>query len=180
MKKSLFILVAFVALFATSCKKEQSKEFVFTPMECDTIEFVIEGLLSEGAYNLFVQELSSSENSQRHAYYTEDGKLTRTVRVPKFKFLEIEDNNEVSMVVMADPEMSKVVVDFNSNTLIEGSDVNKVFVKYQQDIAALGAEVEQLQSTDSPEFDNLMKKKSLKTPIIKYVHFLGLPWWFNG
>ena len=64
MKKNLFILVAFVALFATSCKKQQSKEFVFTPMECDTIEFVIEGLLSEGAHNLFIQELSSSEKTQ--------------------------------------------------------------------------------------------------------------------
>lgn len=158
MKKNLFILVAFVALFATSCKKEQSKEFVFTPMECDTIEFVIEGLLSEGAHNLFVQELSSLEKTQRYTYYIEDGKFTRTVRVPMYKFIEIEDENDASMVVMADPEMSKVVVDFNNNTLIEGSDVNKVFVKYQQDIAALGAEVEQLQSTDSPDFDELIKR----------------------
>ncbi len=158
MKKSLFILVAFVALFATSCKKEQSKDFVFTPMECDTIEFVIEGVLSEGANNLFVQELSSSEKTQRVAHYIEDGKFSQTVRVPMYKFIEIGDNNDVSMMVVADPEMSKVVVDFNNKTLMEGSDVNKAFIKYQQDIAALAAEFEQLQSTDSPEYDALMKR----------------------
>ncbi|MBO5952367.1 MAG: hypothetical protein J6Q08_06605, partial [Bacteroidaceae bacterium] len=139
MKRVSLILVAILSLAIVSCGKKQSKDFVFTPMECDTIEFVIESFLSEGAHNLFVQELSSSEKTQRHAFYTEDGKLTRTVRVPMYKFIEIEDENDASMVVVADPEVSKVVVDFNSNTLIEGSDVNKVFVKYQQDIAALGA-----------------------------------------
>jgi thiol-disulfide isomerase/thioredoxin len=62
------------------------------------------------------------------------------------------------MVVVADSDMPKVVVDLKSSSIVNGSNLNKRFNKYQLDLAAVEAQIEQLESADSPEYDALVKR----------------------
>jgi thiol-disulfide isomerase/thioredoxin len=54
--------------------------------------------------------------------------------------------------------MPKVVVDLKSSSIVNGSNLNKPFNKYQLDLAAVEAQIEQLESADSPEYDALVKR----------------------
>ena len=159
MKRVLFILVTVISLVLASCgNKQQSQEFVFTPMECDSIEFVIEGVVDEGISEVFIQELSSSEKTVNVSYPVENGKFAVALSLPLYKFVKVEDDNNGVMVVVADSDMPKVVVDLKSSSIVNGSNLNKRFNKYQLDLAAVEDQIEQLESADSPEYDALVKR----------------------
>jgi thiol-disulfide isomerase/thioredoxin len=72
--------------------------------------------------------------------------------------VKVEDGNNGVMVVVADSDMPKVVVDLKSSSIVNGSNLNKRFNKYQLDLAAVEAQIEQLESADSPEYDALVKR----------------------
>lgn len=155
MARRFFFFMAIMALVASSCNRQLSKAHVFNPMQCDSIDFVIEGILSEGADLLIFDE---RPYTKKRIYPVNDGKFSIKVRQPLYKFLQIEDENNGKMIVIVDSVMNRVVVDFNNNTLIEGSPINKRLSHYQQISDSIYLQMDELDSKEGPEYEELNER----------------------
>ena len=123
------------ALITTSCQKQNTKERVFTPMQCDTIEFVIEGTASEGVDSVYFKGrplwfVTETRTMWHQAYPVNNGHFCFTVREPLYKFMEVDDGNGKQVSIIADTHPAKVVFDLETKTLIEGSPLNERFSQY--------------------------------------------------
>lgn len=154
-KKTIVVFLAFMAFVVTSCNKRQSGEHVFTPMQCDSIDFVIEGIVSDGADSVYFDERPYAETK---SYPIRDGKFSITVRQPLYKFLQIEDGSNGWMLVIVDSVPARVAVDFNTNTFIEASALNKRFNHYQQ----INDSIEKLMSQHMGDDDQTVYKELSK------------------
>ena len=129
MIKRAFIYIALFAMSVASCHRQDAQKHVFTPMQCDSIDFVIEGTVGEGADDSIYFDVRPYTDTKK--YPVTDGHFSFTVRQPLYKFLQIEDGNDGWMLIIVDNQPARVVVDFNTNTFVEGSDLNKRFNRYQ-------------------------------------------------
>lgn len=150
-KKNILSAICIVFVLA-SCHNTQNKEHVFTPMQCDSIDFVIEGIVSDGADSLYFNERPYTDTK---SYSIKDGRFSIKVRQPLYKFVQIEDGNDGWMLVIVDSVMNRVVVDFNTNTVVEGSPLNKRFNHYQLIEDSLWSQLNELDSDEGPEYEEL-------------------------
>lgn len=114
-------------LYVTSCQNRVVDSHVFIPMECDSIDFTIEGTVSNGADKVLFDERPYTETV---SFPVSDGHFSFTVRQPLYKFLQIEDCNNGWMQIIVDSLPARVEVDFSTNTIVEGSWLNRQFNQY--------------------------------------------------
>ena len=100
----------------------------FTPVVNDTIDFVIEGTVCEGADTVYLDERPYREAEE---YPVRDGRFRIMTRQPLYKFLQIEDGKDGWMQLIVDSVPTHVVVDFRTNTVVEGSPLNRRFNHYK-------------------------------------------------
>ena len=100
----------------------------FIPVVEDSIDFVIEGTVSEGADSVCMEERPYTGP----LWFPVHNKHFRiAVRQPLHKFLQIEDGRDGWMQIIVDNQPSHIVVDFRTNTVVEGSPLNKRFNHYK-------------------------------------------------
>ncbi len=153
MIKRAYIYIVLFAIAVVSCHRQDTQKHVFTPMQSDSIDFVIEGTVGVGAdTSIYFDERPYSETKE---YPVTDGHFSFTVRQPLYKFLQIEDGNNGWMIVIVDSALNRVVVDFNTNTVVEGSPLNKRFNNYQLIEDSLWSQLKALDSDEGPEYVKL-------------------------
>lgn len=157
MKKQTIIAAMLALVCLTSCKQESKvQEHVFIPVVNDTIDFVIEGTASEGADTIYLDERPYVGYKE---YPVEDGKFRICVRQPLHKFLQIEDGEDGWMQIIVDSMPARVVVDFRTNKVVEGSPLNKRFNHYMLMKDSIELEMENLdEEEDRAAYDSLEKK----------------------
>ena len=157
MKKQTIItaLLALVAL--AGCKQEtKEQEHVFVPVVNDTIDFVIEGTVSEGADTIYLDERPYVDYKM---YPVENGHFRIVVRQPLHKFLQIEDGENGWMVIIVDSVPARVVVDFHTNKVVEGSPLNLRFNQYRLMMDSIEREMEKhMDDDDRTIYDSLDQK----------------------
>lgn len=122
MKKKT-IISALLALVATTGLAQVS-----TPVVNDTIDFVIEGTAGNGADSIYFKERPYTETRK----YPVRGEHFRIVtRQPLHKFIQIEDGQGGWMNVIVDNQPAHITIDLRTNTVVEGSPLNKRFNHYQ-------------------------------------------------
>ena len=118
------IIIVLLALVLAVAGRAQD----FTPAADERIEFVIEGRASDGADSVIFQERPYTD---RKMYPVHKGRFRIVVRQPLHKFIQIEDGKGGWMVLIVDNQPNQVTVDFRTNTVVEGSLLNKRFSRYQ-------------------------------------------------
>ena len=89
----------------------------FIPVVEDSIDFVIEGTVSEGADSVCMNERPYTGP----LWFPVHNKHFRiAVRQPLHKFLQIEDGRDGWMQIIVDNQPSHIVIDFRTNTVVEG------------------------------------------------------------
>ena len=122
MKKTMTtILLALVVM--TGWAQEQ----VFKPFVTDSVDFVIEGIVSEGSDSVC---LRPRPYIRHEMYPAHNGRFHIVTRQPQYKFLQLEDAKNGLTTVIVDKQPARVVVDFRTNTIVEGSALNKRFNRY--------------------------------------------------
>ncbi|MBR6129327.1 MAG: redoxin domain-containing protein [Bacteroidaceae bacterium] len=152
------IITAVLAIVALAgCKQEtKGQEHVFVPVVNDTIDFVIEGTASEGADTIYLDERPYVGYKE---YPVENGKFRIVARQPLHKFLQIEDGENGYMQIIVDSMPARIVVDFRTNKVIEGSPLNKRFNHYRLAMDSIEREMEQHEEDeDRTIYDSLEQK----------------------
>ena len=152
------IITAVLAIVALAgCKQEtKGQEHVFVPVVNDTIDFVIEGTASEGADTIYLDERPYVGYKK---YPVENGKFRIVARQPLHKFLQIEDGENGYMQIIVDSMPARIVVDFRTNKVIEGSPLNKRFNHYRLAMDSIEREMEQHEEDeDRTIYDSLEQK----------------------
>lgn len=124
MEKRKGIIIVLLALVLAVTGRAQG----FTPAADERIEFVIEGRASDGADSVIFKERPYTD---RKKYPVHKGRFRIVVRQPLHKFIQIEDGKGGWMVLIVDNQPNQVTVDFRTNTVVEGSLLNKRFNRYQ-------------------------------------------------
>ena len=153
--KQTIIVAALAMICMAGCKQEtrEKEEHVFVPIVNDTIDFVIEGTVSEGADSIYLDERPYVDYKE---YPVENGKFRIVARQPLHKFLQIEDGENGWMVIIVDSMPSRVVVDFHTNTVVEGSPLNKRFNQYRLAMDSIERKMEQhMEDEDRTIYDSL-------------------------
>ena len=121
-------------LIGTSCHRQEKKEQITTPAQCDSIDYLIEGTASKGADSVYfkVRPYAKDENDRitYQTYPVSNGHFSFTVRQPLNKFIQIEDGNDGWMQLIIDNN-ARIKVDLQTNTVTEGSKLNRRFNHYQ-------------------------------------------------
>ena len=151
------IITLLALMVIVGCKREtKEQEHVFIPVVNDSIEFVIEGTVCEGADSVYLDERPYVGYKQ---YPVEDGKFRINVRQPLHKFLQIEDGEDGWMVIIVDSMPSRVVVDFRTNKVVEGSPLNLRFNHYRLMMDSIERKMEQhMEDEDRTIYDSLNHK----------------------
>ena len=102
----------------------------FTPIVEDSIDFVIEGTTTKETTTIYVEEYPDIKE-HRKEFNVSDGHFRITIRQPLHKFMEIREKNQESIPFMVDNKPASLKVNLKSNTVVEGSPVNKRFNYYQ-------------------------------------------------
>lgn len=157
MKKKAIITAMLALVVFAGCKQEtKEQEHVFVPIVNDTIDFVIEGTASEGADTIYLDERPYVDYKE---YPVENGHFRIVARQPLHKFLQIEDGEDGWMVIIVDSMPARVVVDFRTNKVIEGSPLNKRFNHYRLMMDSIERKMEQhMDDEDRTIYDSLNHK----------------------
>ena len=142
------ILLAFVAMAG------QAQTFI--PVVGDSIDFVIEGTVSEGADSVCMEERPYTGP----LWFPVHNKHFRiAVRQPLHKFLQIEDGRDGWMQIIVDNQPSHIVVDFRTNTVVEGSPLNKRFNHYKLIEDSIEKEMELHEEDDDRTVYNSLEQR---------------------
>lgn len=123
MERKRIIIVLLALVFVVAGRAQG-----FAPAADEQIEFVIEGRTSDGADSVIFKERPYTD---RKTYPVHKGRFRMVVRQPLHKFIQIEDGMGGWMVLVVDNQPARVTVDFRTNTVVEGSLLNKRFNRYQ-------------------------------------------------
>ena len=149
-KSILTLLLALIAMTG------QAQEKVFQPMVADTINFIIEGRARDGADSICMRERPYTE---RRMYPVQNGRFRMIARQPLYKFLQIEDGMDGCMTVIVDNSPARIEVDFRTNTVVEGSMLNKRFNRYVLVEDSIELEMEQHEEdADRTVYDSLEQR----------------------
>lgn len=149
-KSILILLLALIAMTG------QAQEKVFQPMVADTINFIIEGRARDGADSICMRERPYTE---RRMYPVQNGRFRMIARQPLYKFLQIEDGMDGCMTVIVDNSPARIEVDFRTNTVVEGSMLNKRFNRYVLVEDSIELEMEQHEEdADRTVYDSLEQR----------------------
>ena len=144
------------ALLALVTQTGWAQEKVFQPMVADTINFIIEGWAREGADSICMRERPYTE---RRMCPVQNGRFRILTRQPLYKFIQIEDYMDGYMTVIVDNHPARVEVDFRTNTVVEGSPLNKRFNRYVLVEDSIELEMEQHEEdADRTVYDSLEQR----------------------
>ena len=144
------------ALLALVTQTGWAQEKVFQPMVADTINFIIEGWAREGADSICMRERPYTE---RRMCPVQNGRFRFLTRQPLYKFIQIEDYMDGYMTVIVDNHPARVEVDFRTNTVVEGSPLNKRFNRYVLVEDSIELEMEQHEEdADRTVYDSLEQR----------------------
>lgn len=128
----------------------------FIPVVEDSIDFVIEGTVSEGADSVCMNERPYTGP----LWFPVHNKHFRiAVRQPLHKFLQIEDGRDGWMQIIVDNQPSHIVVDFRTNTVVEGSPLNKRFNHYKLIEDSIEKEMELHEEDDDRTVYNSLEQR---------------------
>lgn len=127
------IIIALLALVAMVGRAQ-----VFTPVVNDTIDFVIEGTAGDGADTVRIKERPYTASRKCPV---REGRFRVVVRQPLHKFMQIEDGKGGWMQLIVDNQPARVTVDLRTNTVVEGSPLNKRFNRYLLAADSIGNEL---------------------------------------
>ncbi|MBR5395932.1 MAG: redoxin domain-containing protein [Bacteroidaceae bacterium] len=103
----------------------------FTPIVEDSVDFVIEGTTTKETTTVYVDECPYIKEHRKEIKVS-DGHFRITMRQPLHKFMEIRERNKYSMPFIIDNEPASLMVNLESNTVMEGSPLNKRFNYFQR------------------------------------------------
>lgn len=157
MNKQAIITILFALVALAGCKQETKvQEHVFVPDVNDTIDFVIEGTVCEGADTVYLDERPYVDYKM---YPVEDGKFRISVRQPLHKFLQIEDGEDGWMQIIVDSVPAHITVDFRTNKVVEGSPLNKRFNHYMLMKDSIEHEMEQHEEDEDRTIYHSLEQK---------------------
>lgn len=146
------IITALLALVTTAGKAQETA----TAAVNDSIDFVIEGMVSDGADSISLIERPYT----KYKRFKVNGKNFRIVtRQPLHKFMQIEDGKGGYMQLIVDNQPAHITIDLRTNTVVEGSPLNKRFNHYQLIQDGIEKEMElHYEDADRTVYDSLEQR----------------------
>lgn len=146
------IITALLALATTAGKAQETAPVAAN----DSIDFVIEGTVSDGADSISLIERPYT----KYKRFKVNGKnFSIVTRQPLHKFMQIEDGKGGWMQLIVDNQPAHITIDLPTSTVLEGSPLNKRFNHYQLIKGGIEKEMElHEEDVDQTVYDSLEQR----------------------